>query len=123
MLGVPGWSAETVSRILGSTFFYTLRGAVPKRDDPYRRIIHNSSHEFNEVSLNDCLINNSTEYISFKDRVELFKTVKFYGNLDLKDGYETAGFKSIQVANTSVRTKAERVFHRHCDVFRQKQLI
>ena len=60
---------------------------MPKRDDPYGRIIHNNTHEINEVSLNDCLIYNSNEYISFKDRVELFKTAEFYVILNLKDGY------------------------------------
>ena len=87
MLGGPGWSAETVSRFLGSTFYYTPCGAVPKRDDPYGRIIHNYSHQFDGVSLNDCLIDNSTEYISFKDRVKLLNQVKYYIKLDLKDGY------------------------------------
>ena len=87
MLGGPGWSAETVSRFLGSTFFYTPCGAVPKKGDPYGRIIHNYSHRFNGVSLNDCLIDNSTEYISFKNRVKLLEPVLFYVKLDLKDGY------------------------------------
>ena len=87
MLGGPGWSADTVSEFLGSTFFYTPCGAVPKKGDPYGRIIHNYSHEFNGKSLNDSLIDNSTEYISFKGRVQLLRTVKFYIKLDLKDGY------------------------------------
>ena len=67
-------------------FLYPSR-VVPKRDDPYVQIIHSNSHEFNEVSSNDCLIDNSTEHISFKDRVELFKSVKFYVILDLKGSY------------------------------------
>ena len=37
--------------------------------------------------MNDCLIDNPTEYISLNDPVKLFKTVKFYVKLDLKDGY------------------------------------
>ena len=70
-------------------FLYPSRSgrAGPKRDDPYGRIIHNNSHDLNEVSLNDCLIDNCNEFISFKDRVELFKTVKFYVKLNLMDGY------------------------------------
>ena len=87
MLGGPGWSAETVSHFLGSSFFYTPCGAVPKKDDPYGRIIHNYSHEFNGVSLNDCLLDNSTKYINFKDRVVLLEKASYYVKLDLKDGY------------------------------------
>ena len=37
--------------------------------------------------MNDCLIDNPTEYISLNDPVKLFKTVKFYVKSDLKDGY------------------------------------
>ena len=61
--------------------------AVLIRDAPYKRIIHNYSRQFNGVPLNDCLIDNSNEYMNFKDRVELFKTVNFYAKLDLRDGY------------------------------------
>ena len=87
MLGGPGWSAETVSCFLDSTFFYTPCGAVPKKEDPYGRVIHNYSHKFDGVSLNDCLIDNSTKYISFKNRVRLLEQVNYYVKLDLKDGY------------------------------------
>ena len=75
MLGGPGWSADTVSRFLGSSFFCTPCGAVPKKDDPYGRIIHNYSHKIDGISLNDCLVDNSTEYISFKGRVELLDPI------------------------------------------------
>ena len=87
MLGGPGWSADTVSQFLGSPFICTPCGAVPKKDDPYGRIIHNYSHKIDGVSLNDCLVDNSTEYISFKARVELLDPLKWYIKLDLKDGY------------------------------------
>ena len=87
MIGGPGWSAETVSRFLKSSFFYTPCGAVPKKGDPFGRIIHNYSHEFNGVSLNGCLIDNSTEYIGFRARVALLDPVNWYIKLDLKDGY------------------------------------
>ena len=53
MLGGPGWSADTVSWFLGSPFFCTPCGAVPKKDDPYGRIIHNYSHKIDGISLND----------------------------------------------------------------------
>ena len=87
MLGGPGWSADTVSQFLGTSFFCTPCGAVPKKDDPYGRIIHNYSHKIDGISLNDCLVDNSTEYISFKGRVELLNSVQWYIKLDLKDGY------------------------------------
>ena len=87
MLGGPGWSADTVSSFLGSSFFCTPCGAVPKKDDPYGRIIHNYSHKIDGISLNDCLVDNSTEYISFKERVELLDPINWYIKLDLKDGY------------------------------------
>ena len=87
MLGGPGWSADTVSWFLGSSFFCTPCGAVPKKDDPYGRIIHNYSHKIDGISLNDCLVDNSTEYISFKSRVELLDPITWYIKLDLKDGY------------------------------------
>ena len=68
--------------------FYTIPcGAVPKGDDPFGRIIHNYSHKYNGWSINDALMDNSVEYISFKARVALLQTVKYYIKLDLKDGY------------------------------------
>ena len=76
MLGGPGWSADTVSQFLGSPFICTPCGAVPKKDDPYGRIIHNYSHKIDGISLNDCLVDNSTEYISFRARVELLDPLK-----------------------------------------------
>ena len=87
MLGGPGWSAETVARFLESRFYYTPCGAVPKKEDPYGRIIHNYSHKFDGMSLNDCLLDNSVQYISFKERVELLDSAVYYVKLDLKDGY------------------------------------
>ena len=87
IFGGPGWSAETVSHFLESTFFNTPCGTGPKKGDPFGRIIHNYSHEFDGVSLNDCLINNSTEYISSEARVALLDPLNWYIKLDLKDGY------------------------------------
>ena len=78
MLDGPGWSADTVSRVLGSPFFCTPWGAVPKKDDPYGRIIHNYSHKIDGISLNDCLVNNSTKYISLKGHVERLDPTTWY---------------------------------------------
>ena len=44
---------------------------MPKGTDPYVRIIHNYSHEYAGRSINDALLENSVQYISFKKRVEL----------------------------------------------------
>ena len=87
MLGGPSWSAGAVYHFLGSQFYCTPCGAVPKKGDPFGRIIHDYSHKIDGISLNDCLIDNSIEYISFKGRVELLNSVKWYIKPDLKDGY------------------------------------
>ena len=47
-----------------------------QKDDPYGRSIHNYSHKIDGISLNDCFLDNSTEYISFKDRVRLLDPIK-----------------------------------------------
>ena len=71
-----------------SNSFYTIPcGTVPKGDDPYGRIIHNYSHEYNGRSINDALLENSVQYISFKRRVQLLQHIKYYIKMDLKDGY------------------------------------
>ena len=87
MIGGPSWSAEIVRSFLQAPFICTPCGAVPKKGDPYGRIIHNYSHKIDGISLNDCLLDNSTEYISFRKRVELLDQVNWYIKLDLKDGY------------------------------------
>ena len=78
MLGGPSWSADTVSWFLGSSSFCTPYRAVPKKDDPYGRIIHNYSHKIDSISLNNSLVDNSNEYISFKVRVELLDPLTWY---------------------------------------------
>ena len=60
---------------------------MPGKDDPYGRIIHNYSHKIGGISLNDALIDNSTKFVSFRERVELLNLVKWYIKLDLRDGY------------------------------------
>ena len=87
MIGGPGWTAGVVRWFLGGDFFITPCGAVPKGDDPHGRIIHNYSYEFDGISLNSVLIDNSVEYISFKARVELMAQVSWYFKVDLKNGY------------------------------------
>ena len=87
MIGGPGWSANVVTRFLGAPFYSIPCGAVPKRDDPYGRIIHNYSSKIGGRSINDCLIDNSTAYISFKGRVRLLNSARWFVKMDLKDGY------------------------------------
>ena len=76
MIGGHGWSRPVVSNFLASSFYTIPCGAVPKGNDPLGRIIHNYSHELNGRSINDALLNNSVEYISFKARVALLQHVK-----------------------------------------------
>ena len=87
MLGGPGWTREVVRWFLGRDFYLTPCGAVRKGDNPHGRIVHNYSHEFDGVSLNDALLDNSVTYISFKERVHLLAQVSWYFKMDLKNGY------------------------------------
>ena len=87
MIGGPGWTAGVVRWFLGGDFFITPCGAVTKGDDPHGRIIHNYSYEFDGISLNSVLVDNSVQYISFKARVELMAQVSWYFKVDLKNGY------------------------------------
>ena len=87
MIGGPGWTPALVRWFLNSNFYLTPCGAVQKGEDPHGRIVHNYSHEFDGVSLNSALIDNSVEYISFRARVELLSQVTWYFKVDLKNGY------------------------------------
>ena len=60
---------------------------MPKGEDPHGRIVHNYSHEFDGISLNSVLLDNSVAYISFKERVKLLSQVSWYFKVDLKNGY------------------------------------
>ena len=42
---------------------------------------------FDGMSINDALLENSVEYIAFKDRVEALSKVSWYIAVDLKAGY------------------------------------
>ena len=76
MLGGPGWTRTVVTEFLSNSFYTIPCGAVPKGDDPYGRIIHDYSHEFDGISINDALLDNSVKYIAFKERVRLLQHVK-----------------------------------------------
>ena len=87
MIGGPGWTADAVRWFLNGDFFITPCGAVPKGDDPHGRIVHNYSYEFEGISINSVLLDNSVQYISFKARVELLSQVLWYFKVDLQNGY------------------------------------
>ena len=54
MVGGPGWSAETMRSFLRAPFFCTPCGAIPRKDDPYGRLIYN--HKIDDVSLKHYLL-------------------------------------------------------------------
>ena len=58
MTGGPGWTRERVHWFLNGDFFIAPSGAVPKDGDPFGRIVHNYSHEFDGLSLNTALLDN-----------------------------------------------------------------
>ena len=87
MIGGPGWTHNRVRWFLNGDFFITPCGAVPKDGDPFGRIVHNYSHEFDGLSLNAALLDNSVSYISFMERVRLLSQVTWYFKVDLKNGY------------------------------------
>ena len=72
---------------LRKDFYVSPCGAVPKGEVSHGRIVHNYSHQFDGVSLNDVLVNNLVSYISFKDRAPLLAQVTYYFKVDLKNGY------------------------------------
>ena len=63
MIGGPGWTREHVRWFLQSDFYVTPCGAVPMDDDPFGRIVHYYIHEFDGLSLNAGLLDNSVSYI------------------------------------------------------------
>ena len=63
-------------------------GAVEKGGDPHGRIIHDYSYApKNDFSINDALLDNSVQYISFVERARSLAKVNWYWAIDLKNGY------------------------------------
>ena len=63
-------------------------GAVAKGSDPQGRIIHDHSYApKNDFSINDALLDNSVQYISFVERARALASVNWYRAIDLKNGY------------------------------------
>ena len=88
MLGGPGWSRHTVHDFLGADFYVVPCGAVPKGSDTHRRIIHDYSFApKSSRSLNESLLENSVQYITFKERVAALSKYAWYFAVDLKNGF------------------------------------
>ena len=88
MLGGAGWTREIVQSFLGRDVYTIPCGSVPKGDDPNGRIVHNYSYAVDKGwSLNSALLENSVQYIAFKDRVKALSQVSWYITVDLKAGY------------------------------------
>ena len=88
MLGGAGWTREIVQSFLGKDVYTIPCGSVPKGDDPNGRIVHNYSYAVDKgCSLNSALLENSVQYIAFKDRGKALSQVSWYITVDLKAGY------------------------------------
>ena len=62
--------------------------SVPKGDDPDGRIVHDYSYAVEGGQLiNSVLLENSVQYIAFKDMVKALSQVSWYITVDLKAGY------------------------------------
>ena len=76
MLGGPGWSRTDVYKFLKTDFYVIPCGAVAKGNDPHGRFIHDYSYTpKNDFSINDALLDNSVQYISFVERARALALV------------------------------------------------
>ena len=76
MLGGRGWTRKLVEDFLGKNVYTIPCGSVRKGDDPHGRIVHDFSYaNKNGESVNSALIENSVQYIAFKDRVHALAQV------------------------------------------------
>ena len=88
MIGGTGWTRKDVKEFLGKDVYTIPCGSVPKGDDPHGRIVHNYSYKAAEgKSVNSVLLENSVQYIAFKERVRALSRVSWYIAVDLKAGY------------------------------------
>ena len=77
-----------MEEFLGSNVYTIPCGSVPKGDDPHGRIIHDYSYAImGSQSINEVLLDNSVQYISFRERVRVLSLVSWYIKVDLKAGY------------------------------------
>ena len=88
MIGGKGQTKRDVQEFLGRDVYTIPCGSVPKGDDPHGRIVHNYSYEAAErKSINSVLVDNSVQYIAFRERVRALSKVSQYVAVDLKAGY------------------------------------
>ena len=77
---------------MGRSFYTVPCGAVPKKQDPFGRIIHDYSWPSAvRGSVNSALVNTSVEYISFVKRAEKLSKVNWFVKVDMKNGYRQLG--------------------------------
>ena len=88
MLGGVGQTRRDVEEFLASNVYTIPCGSVPKGDDPHGRVIHDYSYAIMGIqSINEVLLDNSVQYISFRERVRVLSLVSWYIKVDLKAGY------------------------------------
>ena len=76
MLGGKGWTCKLVEDFLGKNVYTIPCGSVRKGDDPHGRIVHDYSYaNANGESVNEALLENSVQYIAFKERVHALAQV------------------------------------------------
>ena len=77
-----------MERFLGQPVYTIPSGSVAKGTDPHGRIIHDYSFAPDgKNSINSSLVENSVQYVSFRDRVAALSLVSWYVAVDLKSGY------------------------------------
>ena len=73
---------------LGKDVYTIPCASIPKGDDPDGRIVHDYSYAVEGgQSINSVLLENSVQYIAFKDRVKALSQVSWYITVDVKAGY------------------------------------
>lgn len=76
MLGGKGWTRKLVEEFLGKNVYTIPCGSVRKGDDPHGRIVHDFSYAYIDgESINYALLENSVQYIAFKERVHALAQV------------------------------------------------
>ena len=76
MIGGEGWTRIMVEKFLGKRVYTIPCGSVRKGKDPHGRIVHDFSFaQEGGKSINSVLIENSVEYIAFKERVKALSQV------------------------------------------------
>ena len=76
MIGGWGQTRKNVEEFLGKDVYTIPCGSVPKDNDPHGRIVHNYSYKAADgMSVNSVLLDNSVQYVAFKERVRVLSKV------------------------------------------------